>query len=94
MNVCPNKNTKESRTSVTNTFHTLWRSEIHIKLKIDANALNRRRRRFCVRRKLCAIYYGQRRQYVGKYACVYGVCSVKNKIENETYLTDRTSNLT
>jgi hypothetical protein len=28
---------------------TLWRSEIHINVKIDADALNRRRRRFCVR---------------------------------------------
>jgi len=32
-------------------FSTLWRYEIHINLKIDVNALNRRRRRFCVRRK-------------------------------------------
>jgi len=55
---------------------------------------NRRRRRFCVPRKIHHIYQGQRRQYAGKCACVYGVCSVKNKIENETNLTDCTSNLT
>jgi hypothetical protein len=36
----------ESRTSITNTFQMLWRSEIHINLQIDADALNRRRRRF------------------------------------------------
>jgi hypothetical protein len=33
-------------------FTTLWRSEIHIDLKIDADALNRYRRRFCVRRTI------------------------------------------
>jgi hypothetical protein len=72
----------------------LWRSRIHINLKIDADALNRRRRRFCVRRKVYHIYQEQRREYAGKCACVYGVCSVKNKFENETYLTACTSNLT
>jgi hypothetical protein len=72
-------------------FTTLWRSEIHINLKIDADALNRRRRRFCVRRTTYHIYKGQRRKYAGKRACVYGICSVKNKIENETNLTDCTS---
>jgi hypothetical protein len=40
-------------------FTTLWRSEIHINLKIDADALNRRRRRFCVRRSIYHIYHGQ-----------------------------------
>jgi hypothetical protein len=40
---------------------TLWRSEIHINLKIDADALNRRRRRFCVRRKIYHIYEEQGR---------------------------------
>jgi len=34
----------------------LWRSEIRINLKIDADALNRRRRRFCVRRTVYHIY--------------------------------------
>jgi hypothetical protein len=75
-------------------FTTLWRSEIRINLIIDADALNRRRRRFCVRRTMYHIYPGQRKQYAGKCACVYGMCSVKNKIENETNLTDCTSNLT
>jgi hypothetical protein len=75
-------------------FTTLWRSEIHNNIKIDADALNRRRRRFCVRRKIRHFYQGQRRQYAGKCACVYSICSVKNKIENETNLTDCTSNLT
>jgi hypothetical protein len=50
-------------------------------VKIDADALNRRRRRVCVRRNIY-ISQVQRRQYAGKCACVYGICSVKNKIEN------------
>jgi hypothetical protein len=33
-------------------FTTLRRSGIHMNLKIDADALNRRRRRFCVRRTM------------------------------------------
>jgi hypothetical protein len=74
-----------------NMFQMFCRSEIHKNLKIDADALNRRRRRFYVHRKIYYIYQGQRRQYSGKCACVYGVCSVKNKIENETNLTDCTS---
>jgi hypothetical protein len=40
-------------------FTTLWRSEIRINLKIDADALNRRRRRFCVRRTICHTSVGQ-----------------------------------
>jgi hypothetical protein len=40
------------------------------------------------------IYQRQRKQNACKCACVYGICSVKNKIENETNLTDSTSNLT
>jgi hypothetical protein len=88
------ENTTESRSSITNTFQTLCRREIHINLKIDADALNRRRRRFYVRRTISQIYQGQRRQYAGKGACVYGVCCVKNKVENETNVTDGTCNLT
>jgi hypothetical protein len=45
---------------------TLWRSEIHINLKIDADALNRRQRRFCVRLTVYHICRGERRQYAGK----------------------------
>jgi len=52
----------ESRSSITNTFTTLRRSEIHINLKIEADALNRRRRHFCVRRTIHHIYQGQWRQ--------------------------------
>jgi hypothetical protein len=40
-------------------FTTLWKSEIHINLKIDADALNRRRRRLCVRRTVYHIYQGE-----------------------------------
>jgi hypothetical protein len=38
---------------------TLWRSEIHMNLKIDADALNRRWRRFRVRRTVQHNYQGQ-----------------------------------
>jgi hypothetical protein len=65
-------------------FTTLWRSKIHENLKIDADALNRRRRRFCVRPKMYSIYQGQRIKYADMCACVYGVCSVNKIIENET----------
>jgi hypothetical protein len=75
-------------------FRTLWRSEIHINLKIDADALNRRWRRFCVRRTVYYMYQGQWRKYAVACPCVYDVCTVKNKIENETNLTDCTSNVT
>jgi hypothetical protein len=51
----------ELRSSITNTFQTLWRSGIHISLKIDAENLNRRRRRFCVRRTIYNIYQRQER---------------------------------
>jgi hypothetical protein len=40
-------------------FTMLWRSEIHINLKTDADALNRRWRRFCVVHKMYHIYQGQ-----------------------------------
>jgi hypothetical protein len=40
-------------------YTTLWRSQIQINLKIDADALNRRRRRFCVQRTMYHIYQGQ-----------------------------------
>jgi hypothetical protein len=71
----------------------MWSSEIHINRKIDADALNRRRRRFCVRRTMY-IYQRQRRQDAGNCASVYGISSVNNKIENKTNLTDCTFNLT
>jgi hypothetical protein len=70
-------------------FTTIWRSKIHANLKVEADVLNGQRRRFCVRHRTYHIYQGQRRQYAYKCACVYGVCSVKNKIAN-----DCTSNLT
>jgi hypothetical protein len=76
--VCTTKNTTKSRSSLADTFNTSWRSQNHIKLKIDADALNRRRRRFYVRRKIGHIYQGRRRQYARKCASVHGVCSVNN----------------
>jgi hypothetical protein len=70
----------------------MWSSETHINLKIDADALNRRRRRFCVRRTMYHIYQGQRRHDAGNCASVYGICNVINRIEKN--LTHCTSNLT
>jgi hypothetical protein len=40
-------------------FKTLWRNEIRINLKIDADDLNRRRRHFCFRPTVCHIYQEQ-----------------------------------
>jgi hypothetical protein len=84
----------ESRSSITNTFHNVVEKRNLYQSKNDADPLNLRRRRFGVRRKGCHIYQGQLWQYAGKCACVYGVCSVKNKIEKGTNLTDCTYNLT
>jgi hypothetical protein len=62
-------------------FTNLWKSEILIELKIDADAQNRRRRRFCVRRKIDPIYQGQRRKYAGNEhaSTVYAVSRIKSK---------------
>jgi len=49
---------------------TMWRSEIHIDLEINADATNRRRRRFCLRRTVCRIYQGLCWPYPGYCACV------------------------
>jgi hypothetical protein len=46
--------TKQIRTVLFRTrFTTLWRSEIHINLKIDANALIQRRRHYCLPSTVC-----------------------------------------
>jgi hypothetical protein len=84
----------ESLSSITNAFHNVVEKQNPYNLKIDADALNRGRRRFCIRRKVYHIYQVQWMQYAGNFACVYGLCSVKNKIEIETNLSDCTSNLT
>jgi hypothetical protein len=41
------------------TFHNVVRIELHINLKIDADALNGRWRLFCIRRTIYHIYQGQ-----------------------------------
>jgi len=52
--------TQRNHTAISQTrFKTLWRSEILINLKIDADALNRRRRRLYVRPTVYHIYQGQ-----------------------------------
>jgi hypothetical protein len=47
-------------------FETLRRSKIQTNLKIEDDAMNRRRRRFCICLKIYHIYQGQLRQCVGK----------------------------
>jgi len=57
-------------------FTTIWGSEIHISLKFDGHALNRRRRRslfWCTIHHICQ---GQWRQYARKCACVYDIWNV------------------
>jgi len=61
----------------------LWRIENHFNLKFDIDALNRRRRRFCFRHTISHICQGERKQYACKCAWLCGICSAKNKIENE-----------
>jgi hypothetical protein len=68
-------------------FRSVWRSEIYIKLKMDADA------GVAFVSGVQIIYQGQWRQYRGKCACVYDVCKVKNKIENERSPSDNTSNV-
>jgi hypothetical protein len=93
MTVCITEKQRIRAVLLRTRFTTLRRSEIHLTLKIDADALNRRRRRFGVRRKIYHIYQGPD-AVCCKCACVYGIYSVKNKIENETNVTDCTFNLT
>jgi hypothetical protein len=57
--VCNIENKTESRSSITNTFQIVVGSEIHTNLIIDADALNRRRRRFRIFRTIYHIYQGQ-----------------------------------
>jgi hypothetical protein len=57
--VLPKKQKKNRAFLLRTCFTTLWRSEIRINLKIDADALSRRRRRFCVRHTIYHIYQGQ-----------------------------------
>jgi hypothetical protein len=78
------ENRTESRSSFTNTFQNI----VEEPNPYQSKNRRRRRRRFCVRRTMYHIYPGQRRPYAGNCACVYGICSGKNKIENETNLTD------
>jgi hypothetical protein len=57
-------------------FTTIWGSEIHISLKFDAHALNRRRRRLLLCTIIHHICQGQWRQYARKCACVYDICTL------------------
>jgi hypothetical protein len=89
--VCTTENTTESRSSITNKFETLWESEIHINLKIDYDALNRRRRPFCLGEQYI-IYTKDSDGNVlaSAYASMpYTMWRIKS--ETETYATDNTS---
>jgi hypothetical protein len=59
MTICTSENTTESQNSITNTFHNVVEKRNPYQSKVDANALNRRRRRFCVRRTTYHIDQGQ-----------------------------------
>jgi hypothetical protein len=59
MTVSNSENKTESRSSIRIRFTTFWTSEIHSNLKIDADALHRRRRRFSGRRTTYNIDQGQ-----------------------------------
>jgi len=63
-------------------FKPLWGSEVHKNLKIDADALNRRRRRFFVRRGIYYICQREWREYAVKFPYVNGL-SV-SRINSET----------
>jgi hypothetical protein len=60
----------------------LWRSGIHINVKIDADALNRLRRRFCVRRTIyiVSIKDSEDSMHISAHAStVYAVRRIKSK---------------
>jgi len=86
MTVSITENTTECAFVLRKLFTTFWRSDIHMNLKIDDDALNRRRRRFCVRLTICHIYQRQcRHMLVSAHAsAVYAVRSIKSKT-NKSY---------
>jgi len=59
-------------------FTTMWRSGIHISMKVDAYALNRRQCRFFLRCPVRHAWQGQRRHYDRNCECFYDVWNVKN----------------
>jgi hypothetical protein len=66
-------------------FKTLWRSHIHIILQIDADALNRRRRRFCVRRTMYHMKDSEGSILVSTHAStVYAVGRIKSKTKQDS----------
>jgi len=72
-------------------FKTIWRSEIHISLKFDADALNRRRRRFLLRCTIHHICQGEWRHYARNCSYVYDIWYVKNNIQSQATATDNTN---
>jgi len=57
--ICTAESTTESRSAISHTFHNDMEKKIHISLKVDADALNRRRRRFLLRCTIHHICQGQ-----------------------------------
>jgi len=71
------KKTKRNRAVLLRTrFTMLGRSETHLKLKIDADAVSRSWSRFRFRPTIYHIYQGQWRLYAGKCSCVYVIWRV------------------
>jgi len=70
------RKSQRNRAVLFRTRFTIWRSEIHISLKVDADALNRRRRQFLLRCTVHRICQGQWRQYARKCLCVYDTWNV------------------
>jgi len=58
MSVCTTENTTLSRSSIRNTFQNVVEKRNPFECKIDPDALNRRRLRFCLRRTMLYVYEG------------------------------------
>jgi hypothetical protein len=84
----------ESRISLTNMFQNIEEKRNPYRSKNLRRRLEPTTRRFYIHHTIYHVDQGRWKQYVGKSACVYGICSAKNKIENETNITNCASNLT
>jgi hypothetical protein len=74
--------TQRNRGILLRTRLTTWcGSDTDMYINTDADVLNRRWRSFRVRRTVYHIYQEQWRQYTGTWKCVYGICSMQNKIK-------------
>jgi hypothetical protein len=72
-------------------FTYLWRSEIHINLKIDANALNRRRRCFSPTKQYIMSIKGSDGNVLASAHASMTYTMRRMNSETETYATNSTS---